>query len=253
MKARETGLRSGRRNGQHSRLPHHPPPRTPAGKKLRPAMMLLMAEAVNEHMEAVAAAATSVARAPEPAAAAAAVAPPPPPPLPRLLQRHDPRVSYRTDGLPQCWAHTAPASLLEGPVPAAESAALPPPPCLPAALALPLQQRLAEITEMIHTASLLHDDVVDGSDTRRGIPSASAVFGNKLAVLAGDFMLARASVCLARLRSIPVVEVISTIIEHLVKGEVMQMRRQGGPAAAGGVETDEQRSQAVFEQYLRKS
>ena len=85
------------------------------------------------------------------------------------------------------------------------------------------QQRLAEIAEMIHTASLLHDDVIDDADTRRGRASVNAMFGNKLAILAGDFMLARASVCLARLRNVPTVEVISTIIEHLVKGEVMQM------------------------------
>ena len=49
-------------------------------------------------------------------------------------------------------------------------------------------------------------------------------YGNKLAILAGDFLLARASVALARLRNVEVVEIISSIIEHLVKGEVMQMR-----------------------------
>ena len=95
---------------------------------------------------------------------------------------------------------------------------------LPHHAALPLQRRLAEVTEMIHTASLLHDDVIDAADTRRGVSSVNTVFGNKLAVLAGDFLLARASVCLARLRSLPVVELLSTVIEHLVKGEVMQMK-----------------------------
>jgi geranyl diphosphate synthase len=63
------------------------------------------------------------------------------------------------------------------------------------------QQRIAEITEMIHVASLLHDDVLDHSDTRRGIGSLNYVMGNKLAVLAGDFLLARASVALASLRN----------------------------------------------------
>eukprot|EP00947_MAST-08B_sp_MAST-8B-sp1_P001517 g1517.t1 len=88
---------------------------------------------------------------------------------------------------------------------------------------LPSQLRLAEITEMIHTASLLHDDVIDGSDTRRGRDSVNKVFGNKLSILAGDFLLARASVALARLRDVEVVEVLSTVIEHLVKGELMQI------------------------------
>ncbi len=58
--------------------------------------------------------------------------------------------------------------------------------------------------EMIHTASLLHDDVIDVADTRRGVRSVNFVFGNKLAILAGDFLLARASVSLARLRNLDV-------------------------------------------------
>lgn len=86
------------------------------------------------------------------------------------------------------------------------------------------QQRLAEITEMIHTASLLHDDVVDLSDTRRNQPTAHVNFGNKVAILGGDFLLARASIQLARLRDVEVIEMLSTVIEHLVKGEIMQMR-----------------------------
>lgn len=86
------------------------------------------------------------------------------------------------------------------------------------------QRRLAEISEMIHTASLFHDDVIDGSDTRRGMASVHMVFGNKMAILAGDYLLARASICLARLRNVEVVETMSTIIEHLVRGEVMQIR-----------------------------
>jgi hexaprenyl-diphosphate synthase len=90
---------------------------------------------------------------------------------------------------------------------------------------LPLaQRRLAEISEMIHTASLFHDDVIDGSETRRGKSAVHMVFGNKMAILAGDYLLARASISLARLRHVEVVECMSTIIEHLVRGEVMQMR-----------------------------
>ncbi|CAN0294282.1 unnamed protein product, partial [Laminaria digitata] len=80
-----------------------------------------------------------------------------------------------------------------------------------------LQLRLAEITEMIHAASLFHDDVIDEADTRRGVPSVNKVFGNKLAILAGDFLLARSSMSLARLRSLESVELMSAAIEHLVK------------------------------------
>merc|ERR1712038_636644 len=86
------------------------------------------------------------------------------------------------------------------------------------------QKRLAEISEMIHTASLFHDDVIDKAETRRGSPAVHQVFGNKMAILAGDYLLARASVFLARLRNVEVVETMSTIIEHLVRGEVMQMK-----------------------------
>ena len=76
---------------------------------------------------------------------------------------------------------------------------------------------------MIHTASLFHDDVIDKAETRRNQPSVNQVFGNKVAILGGDFLLARASVSLARLRNLEVVELMSITIEHLVKGEIMQV------------------------------
>ncbi|KAI8807953.1 isoprenoid synthase domain-containing protein [Cladochytrium replicatum] len=89
---------------------------------------------------------------------------------------------------------------------------------------LPTQRRLAEITEMIHTASLLHDDVIDEAELRRSQSSANARFGNKMAILAGDFLLARASVALSRLRNLEVVELLATVISNLVEGELMQLR-----------------------------
>ncbi|KUJ14972.1 decaprenyl-diphosphate synthase-like protein subunit 1 [Mollisia scopiformis] len=89
---------------------------------------------------------------------------------------------------------------------------------------LPSQRRLAEITELIHTASLLHDDVIDHSVSRRGAPSANLEFGNKMAVLAGDFLLSRASVALARLRDAEVTELLATVIANLVEGEFMQLK-----------------------------
>ena len=89
---------------------------------------------------------------------------------------------------------------------------------------LPSQRRLAEITELIHTASLLHDDVIDHSESRRSAPSANIEFGNKMAVLAGDFLLGRASVALARLRDPEVTELLATVIANLVEGEFMQLK-----------------------------
>lgn len=105
------------------------------------------------------------------------------------------------------------------------------------------QRRLAEIAEVIHTSSLFHDDVIDGSDTRRGKATVHTVFGNKMAILAGDYLLARASIALARLRNVDVVETMSTIIEHLVRGEVMQMK--------GTSATKEGNERMVY--YLRKN
>lgn len=115
---------------------------------------------------------------------------------------------------------------------------------------LPSQRRLAEITEMIHTASLFHDDVIDEADERRGQPSINKLYGNKMAILAGDFLLARASVSLARLRNVEVVELLSTVIEHLVKGEVMQSRPQAGKLLEEG---DGEPGEAALRYYLHKN
>ena len=89
---------------------------------------------------------------------------------------------------------------------------------------LPKQRRLAVIVEMIHTASLLHDDVIDNSSERRSRPSGNSAFGNKMAILAGDFLLGRASVAIARLRNAEVTELMSTTIANLVEGEFMQLK-----------------------------
>lgn len=85
------------------------------------------------------------------------------------------------------------------------------------------QQRIAEISELIHVASLLHDDVIDNSDSRRGLKAINILFGNKVAILAGDFLLARASVSLASLQNSEVIALMSQVLEHLVNGEILQM------------------------------
>lgn len=81
----------------------------------------------------------------------------------------------------------------------------------------------AEITELIHVASLLHDDVIDSSDSRRGLRALNSVLGNKVAILAGDFLLARASITLASLRDVEVIQLLSQVIEDLVSGEILQV------------------------------
>lgn len=84
--------------------------------------------------------------------------------------------------------------------------------------------QLGQITEIIHVASLIHDDVLDEADTRRGGAAVHTMYTNKVAVLAGDFLLAKASVLLARLQHFQVVEVMASALDALVQGEIMQAR-----------------------------
>jgi hexaprenyl-diphosphate synthase len=117
---------------------------------------------------------------------------------------------------------------------------------------LPTQLRLAQIAEMIHVASLLHDDVLDRAETRRTASSAPSAFGNKLSILGGDFLLGRASAALARLGENEAVELVATVLSNLVEGEVLQMRGEvseggtGSPALPG-------LGEQVWTTYIRKS
>jgi geranylgeranyl pyrophosphate synthase len=82
---------------------------------------------------------------------------------------------------------------------------------------------------------LLHDDVIDDSDSRRGLKALNTLLGNKVAILAGDFLLARASVSLASLHDHRVIALMSQILEDLVSGEILQMT--SGHDEATSVET----------------
>ncbi len=83
-------------------------------------------------------------------------------------------------------------------------------------------RRLAEITEMIHTASLVHDDVVDEADLRRNVPTVNSLFNNRIAVLAGDFLFAQSSWYLANLDNLEVVKLLSEVIRDFAEGEILQ-------------------------------
>lgn len=83
-------------------------------------------------------------------------------------------------------------------------------------------RRLAEITEMIHTASLVHDDIVDEAALRRGVPTVHSSFTNRVAVLAGDFLFAQSSWHLANLNNLEVVKLLSQVIMDLAEGEIQQ-------------------------------
>ncbi len=83
-------------------------------------------------------------------------------------------------------------------------------------------RKLAQITEMIHTASLVHDDVVDEAATRRGVKTVHNLFDPRVAVLAGDFLFAQASWHLANLDNLEVVKLLSRVIMDLADGEIKQ-------------------------------
>jgi len=99
--------------------------------------------------------------------------------------------------------------------------------------------RLAAAVEFIHTATLLHDDVVDGSALRRGEPAANTVFGNKPSILVGDFLFSRAFQLMVETGSIEVLDILSKTSAVISEGEVMQL------ATANNLATTEDEHLAV--------
>jgi octaprenyl-diphosphate synthase len=87
----------------------------------------------------------------------------------------------------------------------------------------------AAFIEFIHTATLLHDDVVDGSSLRRGRHTANEVFGNQASVLVGDFVYSRAFQMMAALASQPVMEIMALATNVIAEGEVLQLMNAHDP------------------------
>src|SRR6056297_1217775 len=87
--------------------------------------------------------------------------------------------------------------------------------------------KFSTIVEFLHTATLLHDDVVDDAAMRRGKPVAHAVFGAPVTVLVGDFLLARALAIAARTENPKIIRIISDITESMCQGEIQQLTRKG--------------------------
>lgn len=90
--------------------------------------------------------------------------------------------------------------------------------------------KLAASVEFIHTATLLHDDVVDESHQRRGQPSANTMFGNQASVLVGDFLFSRAFQLMVETGSLDVLRILSTASAVIAQGEVMQLASTGNLA-----------------------
>lgn len=88
---------------------------------------------------------------------------------------------------------------------------------------------LAAIIEFIHTATLLHDDVVDESTMRRGLETANAVFGNQASVLVGDFLYTRSFQMMVSLKRMRVMEILSDATNVIAEGEVLQLMNCNDP------------------------
>ena len=90
--------------------------------------------------------------------------------------------------------------------------------------------QLAAVVEFIHTATLLHDDVVDESDLRRGQRTANAAFGNAAAVLVGDFLYSRAFQMMVEAGDMRVMQVLAEATNTIAGGEVLQLMGSHDPA-----------------------
>ena len=92
--------------------------------------------------------------------------------------------------------------------------------------------KLAAAVEFIHTATLLHDDVIDASELRRGNKTASAIWGNEASVLVGDFLFARAFELMVETGKIAVLGRLAKAAARITEGEISQMLLAGNPAAS---------------------
>jgi octaprenyl-diphosphate synthase len=88
---------------------------------------------------------------------------------------------------------------------------------------------LAAVIEFIHTATLLHDDVVDHSDRRRGLKTANAIWGNAGAVLSGDFLYSRSFQMMVETRRMEVMRLLAETTNAIAQGEVLQLMNSGDP------------------------
>lgn len=115
------------------------------------------------------------------------------------------------------------------------------------------QTLLAAIVEFIHTATLLHDDVVDESEMRRGRETANEVFGNAASVLVGDYLYSRAFQMMVEVGSMRVMEILSHTTNQIAEGEVMQLINCGSAdtTEAQYMDTIQSKTAILFEAATR--
>ncbi len=87
--------------------------------------------------------------------------------------------------------------------------------------------RLGAVVEMVHTATLVHDDIIDGADMRRGRPSANTTWGNEKCVLAGDWLYMQAFKVALEEKSLRVLDLLIGLTQQMVEGELLQIQKLG--------------------------
>jgi octaprenyl-diphosphate synthase len=87
--------------------------------------------------------------------------------------------------------------------------------------------RLAAVVELIHSATLIHDDVIDGANTRRGRPSTNARWGNHMSVLAGDWLYMQSFEMALRERNFAILDILISLTQNMVEGELLQLTKLG--------------------------
>ena len=87
--------------------------------------------------------------------------------------------------------------------------------------------RLGTVVEMVHTATLVHDDIIDGADLRRGRPSANTTWGNEKCVLAGDWLYMQAFKVALEEKNLRVLDLLIGLTQQMVEGELLQIQKLG--------------------------
>src|SRR5229473_277648 len=117
----------------------------------------------------------------------------------------------------------------------------------------PCLVRMAAVVEMIHTATLVHDDVIDMAKTRRGRPSINVVWGNHTSVLAGDWLYMQAFQIALRERHFPTLDLLINLTQMMVEGELLQLERVGkiGVTEADYMELIDRKTASLFSACAR--
>jgi len=112
---------------------------------------------------------------------------------------------------------------------------------------------MAAVVEMIHTATLVHDDVIDIAETRRGRPSSNSVWGNHTCVLAGDWLYMQAFQMALRERNFHVLDLLIALTQMMVEGELLQLERIGriGVSEADYMELVDRKTASLFSACAR--